>query len=268
MITLGIDLATEPASTAIARINWGGERPVVIAVSRGGAPRDGTDASHLDDEDLVELIRDTVDAGGTVGIDCPFGWPETFRTMITHHAEDTLDAADDHDSLWRQNNAYRQTDLAVAEDVAAHKNASDDPLWRKKNPHTMKGNLPLSPAADRLSLTTMRLAALFARLREVGVPVDRSDVHGAVVEVYPAASLAMWDLPNKGYKGKKNDSAEVRKCLLQQVLIHMDMDAESQELCTEVRRCTGCRNRFAVRPSGAATPGGPSPRQFSGPSPA
>jgi hypothetical protein len=49
-------------------------------------------------------------------------------------------------------------------------------------------------------------ASLLAEIIFRGCPVDRVG-GGTVVEVYPAASLASWDLPYKGFKRAKNRPA-------------------------------------------------------------
>jgi hypothetical protein len=51
----------------------------------------------------------------------------------------------------------------------------------------------------------MRCAALQTRLARAGRSVDRSG-GGAVVEVYPAASLKVWGLPWRGYKTTENQA--------------------------------------------------------------
>lgn len=63
MLTVGVDLAVEPANTAVARIGWAKGRAEVQALTVGA-----------DDELLVQEI------GGAdkAGIDCPLGWPQLF----------------------------------------------------------------------------------------------------------------------------------------------------------------------------------------------
>ena len=52
----------------------------------------------------------------------------------------------------------------------------------------------------------MRSACLLAQLARQGYPVDRSGT-GKVVEVCSAASLKMWGLPYRNYKGPGNSKA-------------------------------------------------------------
>ena len=59
--------------------------------------------------------------------------------------------------------------------------------------------VPMSVSADRIAHVALRCAVLLAKLDASGRPVDRSGT-GAVVEVYPAASLRGWGLRHRGYK--------------------------------------------------------------------
>ena len=68
--------------------------------------------------------------------------------------------------------------------------------------------MPLSPAADRLCLTTMRLAAILAGLRKQSVAVDRADLSGPIVEVYPAASQASGTCPTRVTKTTRSPASQ------------------------------------------------------------
>jgi predicted nuclease with RNAse H fold len=57
----------------------------------------------------------------------------------------------------------------------------------------------LSVSTDKLGLVAMRGTSLLASLAHLGVPVSRSG-EGRVLEVYPGASLRVWNLPVRGYK--------------------------------------------------------------------
>ena len=94
MITLGIDLASQPRSTAACAIEWRAGRARVLEV-----------ACDQDDDALVERIA----GADKVGIDVPFGWPDAFVDAVGRfHAgqawpEATVTAL-----------RYRQTDRTVA----------------------------------------------------------------------------------------------------------------------------------------------------------
>ena len=166
VITAGIDLETEPETTALATIEWGAGAAVVTSLRLG----------VLDD-----MIIDSAAAATKLGIDCPLGWPDEFVAFVNaHHTDHVVAPEDVAGKDWRRRLAYRATDRAIRETT---------------------GLTPLSVAADRIGLTAMRAAGLLARLAKAGRPVDRAG-GGVVVEVYPAASLHQWRLPHKAYNGR------------------------------------------------------------------
>lgn len=180
MITAGVDLATEPAKTATATITWTAGRAVVSSLLLGA-----------DDDDILNSISGV----DVLGIDCPLGWPDDFVAFLqAHHSGHVVAPADVAGRDWRQRLANRATDRQV---------------------RAACGLKPLSVAADRIALTAMRAAGILARLNDEGRPVDRSG-GGVVVEVYPAASLKIWQLPHQGYKRAENE--RVREHLIGSLL--------------------------------------------------
>ncbi|GHJ08667.1 hypothetical protein TPA0907_30340 [Micromonospora humidisoli] len=172
MLTAGIDLSAEDANTAVAWIRWTGTTAVVEELVVGA-----------DDDELLRAAS-TVDK---LGIDCPLGWPEPFvEFIVAHHRGDLTPPTEPVGRDWRRSLAWRHTDLVTRAVTGSRP--------------------PLSVAADRIAHTAMRCAGLLARLAAAGQPVDRSGC-GTVVEVYPAASLNQWDLPNQRYKGRRNTGA-------------------------------------------------------------
>jgi len=170
MITVGVDLAAEPKSTAIALIDWAAESAVVSELVVGA-----------DDSRIIRAVS----GAKKVGIDCPLGWPAPFVAFISSHHDGHVvipDGVSGRD--WRHKLAYRTTDDAVRQ---------------------ITGLVPLSVAADRIGHTAMRCAGLLAQLALEGQAVDRRG-GGVVVEVYPSASLKQWGLPHRGYKGAANQS--------------------------------------------------------------
>lgn len=164
MLTVGVDLAAEPVNTAVAWLDW---EPGSCSVRRLEIGADDA------------LIMDAILAADKAGIDCPLGWPMPFVEFVTAHQTGHVDIpADLPGRAWRRNLALRLTDQHV---------------------HARTGLTPLSVSADRIGHAAMRCAALLARLAHAGRAVDRCG-RGAVVEVYPAASLKLWGLPHKGYK--------------------------------------------------------------------
>lgn len=74
MVTLGIDLSSQPANTAASVIEWANGS----AVAR--PPR-----LHCSDGDLSQLI----DSAEAIGIDAPFGWPMEFVAAVNDWPHDT-----------------------------------------------------------------------------------------------------------------------------------------------------------------------------------
>jgi predicted nuclease with RNAse H fold len=168
MHTVGVDLAAEATNTAVAWLDWS---------PRGAAVRDLV--LGADDDVIVEAVSQADKAG----IDCPFGWPESFVTFISAHRDDRFTEPEDVAGRdWRRRLSFRRTDEAV---------------------RALTGLVPLSVATDRIAHPAMRCASLLARLAREGLPVDRSG-SGVVVEVYPAASLKQWGLPYRRYKRSEN----------------------------------------------------------------
>jgi len=168
MLTVGVDLAAEATNTAVAWLDWRPAGAVVRDVVRG-----------VGDDAIVAAVGQADKAG----IDCPFGWPESFVRFVAAHRDNQLTLPEDVAGRdWRRQLAFRRTDEAV---------------------RAATGLVPLSVAADRIAHPAMRCAGLLARLAREGQPVDRSG-SGVVVEVYPAASLKQWGLPHRRYKRSEN----------------------------------------------------------------
>jgi predicted nuclease with RNAse H fold len=165
MRTVGVDLAAEPTTTAVAVIEWEANRAQV------------TELEVPADDDAVISHSEGAEK---VGIDCPLGWPDTFVDFLCDHRDGP--AATVAGPEWRRSLAYRRTDEHV---------------------RSTMGLIPLSVATDRIGLTAMRAARLQALLAERGHSVDRAGT-GLIVEVYPAAGLRKWELAHRGYKGAKN----------------------------------------------------------------
>lgn len=92
MITLGIDLASQPKDTAACRIDWTASRPGVEELEAG-----------CDDERLDELIA----ASDAIGIDAPFGWPQPFLRSMADWQLDRWD------NTLRDQLTLRRTDVHV-----------------------------------------------------------------------------------------------------------------------------------------------------------
>jgi predicted nuclease with RNAse H fold len=164
VITAGVDLAAMPERTALASIEWARTRAVVQDL-----------VCPADDDVILEAIGQA----GKTGIDCPLGWPDAFADFIAAHRSGHVALPrDDTGTGWRRELTMRRTDAFVRDRL---------------------GLVPLSVSADRIAHVALRCAVLLAKLDASGRPVDRSGA-GAVVEVYPAASLRSWGLRHRGYK--------------------------------------------------------------------
>jgi hypothetical protein len=198
--TLGIDLASQPANTALCVIAWDVGTAEVRALARStwnGTP--------LHDKLLSTAACglwgiDGTDGWGSAGrpvkvaIDAPFGWPEPFvRAIEAHHAlqpwPETLDNC-------RGPFERRATDRFV-----------------KKRAN----KVPLSVSTDRIAYPAMRCAVLLTDLaRHLPPELLGRDGSGLVAEAYPDAALRMW-LPAvwestrpDSYKGS-GDAARTRR---------------------------------------------------------
>ena len=160
MLTVGVDLASQPKKTALCAINWSRPHAPTVTYLTTGAP----DA----------LIIAVAMGADRIAIDSPFGWPIGFAEFLTAHQN--LDRVD-FDGIAPNDVWFRQTDREMM---------------------TLKQ--PLSVAAEKLARTAYRCARLLQRLNDAGIPVDRSGSTGRIIETYPAAVLMSlgWDEPYKG----------------------------------------------------------------------
>ncbi|MET2010718.1 DUF429 domain-containing protein [Microbacterium chocolatum] len=163
MICVGIDLAAEPAATAVARLDADGTTLRLRDLHLGA------------DDDAIVAAAAGADG---VGIDCAFGWPAAFVEFVSAHAAGRMPETAPTGKDGRRPLAYRRTDVEV---------------------QRRTGRWPLSVSTDRLGLTAMRCAVLLDRFARAGEHVDRAG-SGRFVEVYPAASLRIWGLLEPRYK--------------------------------------------------------------------
>jgi predicted nuclease with RNAse H fold len=181
MLTVGIDVASQDARTAICSIRWGDDHARIEPL---GARR-GSDS---------EICR-SVEAADRVGVDVPLGWPSAFVEFLIRHqrggAWPAADAGADMTSL-----RLRETDRWLTRQARR----PGDPGARCH---------PMSVSTNLIAIPAMRMARVLG-------PVDRSGA-GKVVEVYPAAALFVWGLPYRQYKGARSDHRETRHALVDQL---------------------------------------------------
>jgi hypothetical protein len=196
--TVGIDLASRAAGTAVCAIEWGGQ-PTVAALMRGVI--DETSKTPLDDKMIASVMRTdhgAVPADVTkITIDGPFGWPSAFVDALAGRDPWPGAAAGVNPALTR-----RRTDHWIAR------------VARKT---------PLSVSTDRIAYPAMRLAGLFQHLAEMrpDTVVDRTGRTGRFCEAYPDPSIRAFGLWPDGvkirasYKGERGQ--EIRRAILGQL---------------------------------------------------
>lgn len=174
MLTIGVDLAAEPKSTAVAGIDWADGRAKLVSLVLGAT------------DDHIVTASSSADK---IGIDCALGWPEKFVDFVVNHRASKHEVSQEFGAMdWRKDLSYRETDRRVRE---------------------VTGRWPLSVSTDRLGVTALRCAGLVERLGAAGVVIDRAGF-GGVVEVYPAGSLKIWGFDIAGYRA----STDTRSTLL------------------------------------------------------
>lgn len=186
---LGIDLATQPRSTGVCELHEdGGRLRAVFPATEGVVPTDD------------ELLR-RIDSDGVakVAVDVPFGWPTEFVEAVSVHSHERgwPDPGLDPERQTRRLR-YRVTDLWVIDHLGGSERSGPAP------------RPPLSVSTDLLGVTAFRMARLERRLRDRGVPVDRSGWTGKLIEAYPAGTLHRWGLyPERSYKTDPQARAEL-----------------------------------------------------------
>lgn len=183
MKTLGVDLAAATRKTAAAVIEWGTD------AGGQGSARLTHLALDVDDQQIVELFA----SSDMAGIDCPVGWPDALVPFLTGHLDNIPGPVLEHDGIaGRRLLAYRDTDRFCT---------------------AQTGLIPLSVSADRLAHPAMRCAVIQAKIAQLH-GVQPRDGSGRLAEVYPAASLKIWGLNGRGYKGRGVPEAERLSLLL------------------------------------------------------
>ncbi len=161
MLTLGIDLAAQPVNTAAVLVDWTARSVVEVA-------------SPATDEALLRLA--TTAGVAKIGIDAPLGFPERYvRSVETWHALGSWPGPPPgvDGEEWKRVLRFRRTDRHV---------------------HQVIGKWPLSVSSDLLAIVAWRCFALLSTLAVRGEAIDRRGVAGRIVEVYPAAANALWEI--------------------------------------------------------------------------
>jgi len=238
MLSVGIDVASQDARTAICSIRWGDEHARIEPLGVRGA----TDAE----------IRRRVEAADRVGVDIPLGWPNAFVDAVArHHRGEAWPAPVEGADMISLR--LRETDRWLTR----HARRPSEPAARCH---------PMSVSTNLIAIPAMRMARVLG-------PIDRSGV-GKVVEVYPAAALFVWGLPHRRYKGARPDRREVRHTLVHQLRTRArwlvaandddwervrendhELDALIASLVARAKACGLCDEDYAVTSANARTEG-------------
>jgi hypothetical protein len=198
MITAGVDLSAQDTKTALCAIEWDSRRARVARLQVG-----------CTDGEILTVLR----CAGRSGIDAPFGWPEAMVTALAIHAAGGPWPAHATPESLR----YRETDRFVVERT---REAIGTALH------------PLSVSSDRIAVCAWRCTRILTAL---GEPVDRSGTSGSAAEVYPAAALALWSIPRKGYKAPASHG--IREAILDALVetaSGLEIGSEARASCIDV----------------------------------
>jgi len=180
VLTVGIDVASQEARTAICAIRW-----------KGGAARIEPLGSRGANDDAVAR---SIERADRAGIDIPLGWPDAFVDAVgRHHRSEPWPAAAGAAGDAMRALRLRATDVWLTD--------------RARRPSEPAARCyPMSVSSNLIAIPAMRMARVLG-------PIDRSGA-GRVIEVYPAAALFVWDLPYRGYKGPKAERRATRQALV------------------------------------------------------
>lgn len=201
--TVGIDLAAQARDTAACQIEWSGQGTCNVLWVR-----EGTDCT---DDALVAWMAQA----SAIGIDAPMGWPSALVDLLPEYMATgrwPVVPQFTDGRVWYDELRLRETDRAVHRLLLAERDVSVRPL---------------SVSSDTIAVVAWRCARLLAMHGERnGVAFDRTRRSG-VFEVYPAAALASWGFPHKGYKARTaaaRPAAEKRRL---EILAGIERDGRS-----------------------------------------
>jgi len=236
-LTLGIDLASQPTSTAICAIKWDDGLPEIIQLARGHIPADEraeAPRTRLHNRALKRAILGCFDGNEPrlevtkVGIDAPFGWPDAFIG---------------HVSDWHYRSQWNVELGQLESPEEMHRmelRLTDRKVWAR--PEIAKK--PLSVSTDKLAYPALRCVTLLADLKRLDDKDVSRDGSGIACEVYPDPALRIWSRESNGglsgrvsYKGKGNEN--IRRDLVSIIKGETGLRAEDHffEQCEESDDC-------------------------------
>lgn len=192
MKIIGIDLSASATNTAVC---------VIDTDTRIIEPP----KMNCDDD----ALRKVIEVAEVIGIDAPFGWPETFRHAVANNSMTDAEWSESDRSKLR----LRCTDKALV--------ARLEGVKKENVPN------PLSASADKLAVAAWRAMFLLGHFKADSDRSGTKKFEGrSFVEVYPAASLCWWDVARKaGTVSYKNKAAkELRKTMLNAIRRQTNLD--------------------------------------------
>lgn len=128
MLTVGLDVASQPEGTAACWVEWKHGEATVHRIEE-----------QVTDDTVREILAGQADK---VGVDVPLGWPDAFVSAVSRHHRG---------EAWGEHAAHtldlRATDVAV---------------------RALTGRRPLSVSTDRIAYPAMRMAALLGGVDRSG----------------------------------------------------------------------------------------------------
>ena len=196
-MVIGVDCATDPKNVGIAVAHLREGRLHLEAVTTGAAAGDQAlwIASRIEAADRALLA-----------LDAPLGWPKALGQALGPHRAG-LSIAPPANKMFR-----RHTDEEIKRRV------------RKQ---------PLDVGADRIARTAVAALTLLEQIRTAtGKEIDLAwspsfEEPISAIEVYPAATLKMLELPSGRYKNAKD--TEVRREIMGGLADHIDGLGEAEE---------------------------------------
>ena len=198
MNIIGVDCATDPKKVGIAMGKFIDGKCELLSAQRG------TTWSSL-----VQQINGCLLGEGSamLALDAPLGWPDALGKVLAKHVAGCV-IEKEPNLMFR-----RTTDRFIKSKI---------------------GKQPLDVGADRIARTARAALELLSKVRKASGhriplawnPGKQEEV--VAIEVYPAATLTAYGLPNTGYKDRKG--VQQRKKIIDGLAEHMQLPTDTQSM--------------------------------------